>query len=211
MYFSLQQWLSCELRAMIYGYLLKDSRVYVHREDLESGRYPDKACFAPQTFLGYHRIDASSFKGFFDYRRSDRKMQHELTKAWYKCMRFIFDGNDLIPKFFASERWHHTTQPYNLVSMVVSSWSFKFWYYYRVDDMFKFRLGTEIILLDTIWRAPKIKPPDNDGCKTVITEAYYCSIGLKAYLEKLPDPGFELVHCQQSKEIDNMTRLSTEQ
>jgi hypothetical protein len=81
MYFIIQQWLPRELRAMIYGCLLEDFLVCVYHEDLESGRYPDKAYFAPQTYLGHHRIDASGFNDFFEYDHSDRKTLHELIEA----------------------------------------------------------------------------------------------------------------------------------
>lgn len=74
MYCNMQEWLPRDLCDMIYGFVFKDSHVHAHQRDLKSGRYPENARFAPQTFLS-HTIDTSGFEG------SGSISQRRLTKT----------------------------------------------------------------------------------------------------------------------------------
>lgn len=193
MYSNMQEWLSRDLRDMIYEFVFKDSHVHVHQRDLKSGRYPENARFVPQTFLS-HTIDASGFEMFSDIHCTDEVTRQELTEAWYTYTCFRFNSNALVPKFFAPERWHPTTQPYSLVCRIECYWHGESWYRCRTQLLLGFRPKTQVTLVADRQQPPGSQPFENDGEETVITKDFGSSEGMNSALAKLLDAGYRVIY-----------------
>jgi hypothetical protein len=183
-----------ELRDMIHLHLLEDSCVHVYSHYLQSNRFPARAYFTPSTFLQQHMITASGFEHLFDTRQTDATTFQELTEAWYKYTRFVFQTSHLIKQFFAPERWHHTTPPCSLVGRVEAPWPFP---YYDLASLFVFRMTTEIVMVEVRLRDVGSEVLGDDGVETRITASFG---GMTEVLERLLEMGYRMRHRLASEE-----------
>lgn len=197
-YRNMQKWLPLELRDMIHGFLLKDSRVEIRPDDIKSWGYPEKAYFVPQTFLN-HAPFASGSEIFAHIHLADDATRKELTEAWYKFTSFSFTSNAFVPKFCAPKRWHLTTQPYSLICRVEGHWNVEFWYYCRAESLLGFRPNTQVTLVDVLQRPPNTEPFEGAGREIIVTEDFGRSEGAKRIIRKLLAAGYQVIYRLESR------------